>query len=75
MDAGTIGGSDWQGIAVLVLSTLFGISQIASRLAQKIGGKSAVETTGKIELIFREVLDFLAGNHGKPGDPTAIKPE
>ena len=60
---------------IIVLASFLTISEVAKRIAQWTPGKADDEIVGKIDRFLRKVLDFLAGNHGEPGDPSAIKPK
>ncbi len=71
----TIDGADLETTIGAIVGILFLLSQAGSRIAQLIPGKKDDEFMGKIERIMRKVVDFTAGNHGEPGDPTAIKPK
>lgn len=75
MEIGTIGASDLESQIVFWVAILFAVSQVASRIAQKIPGKTGDEITSKVEKYLRYVVDFLAGRHGTPGDSGAIKPD
>ena len=55
-------------------SILFLLTQVASRIAQLTPGKKDDEITSKIESAVKSVIDFLAGNHGEPGDTSLRKP-
>ncbi len=74
-ELGTIGGGDLESLILLIVGTLYGLTQIASRIAQAIPGKRGDEITSKLELYARKVVDFTAGRHGTPGDSGAIKPD
>ena len=71
---GSLGGtSELETLVGSILAILFLLSQAAGRIAQLVPGKRDDEFTSKIEGILRRVVDFMAGNHGKPGDPTLRK--
>ena len=71
---GSLGGtSELETLVGSIVAILFLLSQVAYRIAQLVPGKRDDEITSKIELILRSVVDFMAGKHGKPGDPTLRK--
>ena len=74
-EIGTIGGADFETMLASIIGILFLLSQAASRIAQLIPGKTGDELAGTVEGVLRRIVDFAAGNHGQPGDPTAIKPK
>lgn len=57
----------------IVLGALLVLVDVAKRIAQKTPGKRDDEIVGGIEGALRKALDFIAGNHGDPGDPGAMK--
>ena len=67
------GTSELEILVGSIVVILLLLSQAANRIAQLVPGKRDDEITGKIESILRRVVDFMAGNHGKPGDPTLRK--
>ncbi len=69
----TLGGvSPFEIITDLVFWCLV-LFELARRVAQATPGKRDDEVIDRIEGAFRRVIDFLAGNHGEPGDPTMRK--
>jgi hypothetical protein len=66
---GTIGG-ELESYLLLALA----VSNVFQRIAQVTPGKKDDEIANKMELFVRMALDFVAGNHGTPGDTSARKP-
>ena len=67
----TIGGSNLEIYALIALAAV----ELFRRIAQVTPGKKDDEIANKMELWARKLTDFLAGNHGKPGDTGTMKPE
>ncbi len=73
MTIGEMGATNNMEVLVLVLTAVVAVAEAARRIAQKIPGKTGDEITSKIERYSRVALDFAAGFHGAPDDPTAIR--
>ncbi len=73
MDAGSIGAMGNENLLLAILGIVVLATQLASRIAQIIPGKTADSQLGLAERWSRQLLDFVAGNHGASDDPTAIK--
>ena len=71
---GALGAEDSiMDLVILGITVFVGLAEFARRIAQKVPGKTADQFTGRIEKYLRLALDFTAGFHGKPNDPSAIK--
>ncbi len=71
----TIGNMGTESNLIFFVSLFWGLTEAARRIAQRIPGKRGDEITNRIERYARQILDFVAGRHGTPGDSGAIKPD